>query len=139
MTRCKKDESWSHQNSRFFIIIKGVALSLNIWHSWKALKGLLQNIYLKLELLYHKHHYYVINVTHFSKNTEDYNLKEKTWKTCFLLKCIHTYIQQYIQFLGKLLERYNDAMKTTAWIDWSNTATLRSYFLGYQKQKLLSN
>ena len=37
-----------------FVAIKGVGLSLYIWRSRKTLKGLLQNIYLMLELLYHK-------------------------------------------------------------------------------------
>ena len=35
-----------------FILIKAVGLSLYIWYSRKGLKGLLQNTYLILELLY---------------------------------------------------------------------------------------
>ena len=37
-----------------FIVGKGVALSLDIWPSRKALKCLLQIILLMLDLLYHK-------------------------------------------------------------------------------------
>ena len=40
-----------HQKRRFFIASKGVGLSLDILPSIKALKGLLQNIYLMLDLV----------------------------------------------------------------------------------------
>ena len=39
----------------FFFASKEVGLALDIWHSRKAWKCLLQNIYPMLELLYHKH------------------------------------------------------------------------------------
>ena len=51
---CKNDDLSSHQSSikvPVLIESKGVGLSLEIL---KALKGLLQNVYLMLELLYHK-------------------------------------------------------------------------------------
>ena len=54
---CKKDNGLSHQKSmkfHIFIASKTVVLSLSIGLTRKALKGLLQNIYLMLELLYHK-------------------------------------------------------------------------------------
>ena len=51
MTMCKKDDM---KKSTFFIASKGLGLSSDIWPSRKALKGSLQNIYLKLDLLYHK-------------------------------------------------------------------------------------
>ena len=38
-----------------FIAGKGVGLSLEIWAPRKALKSLLQNIFLMLDLLYYKH------------------------------------------------------------------------------------
>ena len=59
---CKQDESLSHQKSRLFIASKRVGLSLDIWCSRKALKGLLQNIYLRLELLHHKHNLLIATV-----------------------------------------------------------------------------
>ena len=54
MTMCKNYESLLHQKRRFFITSKGVDVSLGIWRSRKAIKSLLQNIYLIWELLYHK-------------------------------------------------------------------------------------
>ena len=51
MTMCKKDDM---KMSRFFIASKGVGLSSDVWPSRKALKGSLQNIYMMLDLLYHK-------------------------------------------------------------------------------------
>ena len=42
---CKKGDSLPHQKSRFFIASTGLGLSLNIWGSRKALKGLLQNMH----------------------------------------------------------------------------------------------
>ena len=53
MTMFKKDDRLPHQKSKFFIASKGVGLTLDIWPLKKALKGLLQNIYLMLDLLYH--------------------------------------------------------------------------------------
>ena len=50
----KKDDRPPHQK-RLFIASKGVGLSLDIWPSRKALKRLLQNIYLMLDVLYYKH------------------------------------------------------------------------------------
>ena len=38
----------------FFIASKGEGLSLDVWHSRKNFKCLLQNIYLLLDLLYRK-------------------------------------------------------------------------------------
>ena len=52
---CKKDERAPHHKSRFFIGSQGVGLSLDTFLSRKALKRVLQNIYLKLDLLYNKH------------------------------------------------------------------------------------
>ena len=54
MTIIKKDDRLPHQKSIFFITSKGVGLSLDIWPSGKALKCLLQDIYLILYLSYHK-------------------------------------------------------------------------------------
>ena len=54
MTMSKKDDRLSHQKSRFFLASKGVGLSLDIWLSRKALEGLLQNMIMMLDLLYHK-------------------------------------------------------------------------------------
>ena len=51
MIICKKDDS---QKSTFSIVSRGVGLSSDIWSLRKALKGSLQNIYLILDLLYHK-------------------------------------------------------------------------------------
>ena len=50
----EKDDRLPHQNSRFFIASKQVGLALGIWPSRKAIKGLLQNIYLILDLVYEK-------------------------------------------------------------------------------------
>ena len=52
---CKKDDRATHHNSRSFIESQGVGLSLDTCLSRKALKRVLQNIYLKLDLLYNKH------------------------------------------------------------------------------------
>ena len=52
MTICKKAENPPHQKWRFFIATKGVDLSLDIWPSRKAFKGILQNTYLMLSLVY---------------------------------------------------------------------------------------
>ena len=52
---CKKDDRASHHKSRFFIASQGVGLSLDTCLSRKALKRVLQNIYLTLDLLYNKH------------------------------------------------------------------------------------
>ena len=52
----------SYQNSiklHIFIASKGEGLSLDTWHSRKA-QSLLQNIYLMLELWYHKHNPLII-------------------------------------------------------------------------------
>ena len=49
----EKDDRLPHQN-RFFIASKQVGLALDIWPSRKAIKGLLQNIYLILDLVYEK-------------------------------------------------------------------------------------
>ena len=46
----------------FFIAYKVVGLSLNIWPSRKALKCLLQNIYLMLDLLYCKCNPFIVTV-----------------------------------------------------------------------------
>ena len=54
MTIHKKHDRLLRQKSRFFIAIKGVCLSADIVPSRKALKGLSQNIYQMLDLLYHK-------------------------------------------------------------------------------------
>ena len=54
MTICKKDDRPPHQKSWLFIASKGVGLFLDIRSARKALKGLLQNICLTLDLLYHK-------------------------------------------------------------------------------------
>lgn len=54
MTTCKKDDGPLCQKTRFFIPSKEMGLSLDIWCSTKASKGLLQDIYLILELLHHK-------------------------------------------------------------------------------------
>ena len=54
VTMCKKCNRLPHQKSRFFIASKEVAFTLAIWPSRKALKGLLQNVYLMLDLLYHE-------------------------------------------------------------------------------------
>ena len=54
-TMCKKNDKPPYQKSRFFIASKGVVdLSLDIWPSRIALTNLLQNIYLTLDLVYHK-------------------------------------------------------------------------------------
>ena len=47
-----------------FIASKVVDLSLDIWCLRKALKGLLQNIYLMIELLYHKHNPFITTVVY---------------------------------------------------------------------------
>ena len=60
MTMYKRDDRPPHQKSRFFIASKEVAL-LDIWLSRKAIKGLLQNIYLMLDL-YHKRNPFIITV-----------------------------------------------------------------------------
>ena len=52
---CKKDDRAPHHKSRFFIASQGVGLSLDTCLSRKALKRVLQNIYLTLDLLYNKH------------------------------------------------------------------------------------
>ena len=52
---CKKDDRTTHHNSRSFIASQGVGLSLDTCLSRKALKRVLQNIYLTLDLLYNKH------------------------------------------------------------------------------------
>ena len=52
---CKKDDRASHHKSRFFIASQGVGLSLDTCLSRKALKRVLQNIYLTLDILYNKH------------------------------------------------------------------------------------
>ena len=52
---CKKDDRATHHKSRFFIASQGVGLSLDTCLSRKALKRVLQNIYLALDLLYNKH------------------------------------------------------------------------------------
>ena len=52
---CKKDDRAPHHKSRFFIVSQGVGLSLDTCLSRKALKRVLQNIYLTLDLLYNKH------------------------------------------------------------------------------------
>ena len=52
---CKKDDRALHHKSRFFIVSQGVGLSLDTCLSRKALKRVLQNIYLTLDLLYNKH------------------------------------------------------------------------------------
>ena len=54
------DDRPLYQKSRFFITSRRVGLSLYISHSRKALKCLLQNIYLLLDLLYHKHNPLII-------------------------------------------------------------------------------
>ena len=50
-TVCKKDDK---QKSRFSITSKGVGISSDISPSRKALTSSLHNIYLILDLLYHK-------------------------------------------------------------------------------------
>ena len=62
MTICKKGERPSHQKSSFFIAGKGVHLSLKIRLSRKSLKGLLQNTYLMLDLVYHKRNLIITTV-----------------------------------------------------------------------------
>ena len=52
---CKKDDRAPHHKSRFFIVSQGVGLSLDNCLSRKALKRVLQNIYLTLDILYNKH------------------------------------------------------------------------------------
>ena len=52
---CKKDDRAPHHKSRSFIESQGVGLSLDTCLSRKALKRVLQNIYLALDLLYNKH------------------------------------------------------------------------------------
>ena len=51
---CKKDDRALHHKSRFFIVSQGVGLSLDNCLSRQALKRVLQNIYLTLDLLYNK-------------------------------------------------------------------------------------
>ena len=48
------------KKSRFFIASKRLGLPLYISHPKKALKCLLQNTYLLLDLLYHKHNPFII-------------------------------------------------------------------------------
>ena len=55
MTGCLMKIIWK---CYIFIVIKAVGLSLYIWCSRKGLKGLLQNTYLILELLYKINPYY---------------------------------------------------------------------------------
>ena len=55
MTMCRKDGRLPHQESRFFLPSKRVGFSLDIRLSRKALKALLQSIYLILDLLHYKH------------------------------------------------------------------------------------
>ena len=52
---CKYDDRAPHHKSRSFIASQGVGLSLDTCLSRKALKRVLQNIYLALDLLYNKH------------------------------------------------------------------------------------
>ena len=52
------------QKFHMVIASKEVDLSSNIWRSRKALKGLLQNIYLMLELSYHKHNPLITTVVY---------------------------------------------------------------------------
>ena len=72
----------SHNSIKFHIFIanKVVGLSLDIWRSRKAFKGLLQNIYLSL-LLYHKRNPLIMTVVDssiffFFLNIYDYNLRK---------------------------------------------------------------
>ena len=55
MSMCKGDNRSPYQKSIFFITSKRAGMSLYISHSKKAVKCLLQNVYLLLDLLYHKH------------------------------------------------------------------------------------
>ena len=60
------------QKFHIFIASKGAGLSLDIRRSRKNLKSLLQNIYLMLQLIYHKHNPLITNIVYgsifFSKN-----------------------------------------------------------------------
>ena len=58
MTMCKNDDRPPDHKSRFFIASKGVSLSA----PRKTLKRLLQNIFLMLNLLYHKHNLIIMTV-----------------------------------------------------------------------------
>ena len=51
MITCRKDERLPHEKSMSILASKGVGLSFDIWLSRK---GLFQNIYLVLDLSYHK-------------------------------------------------------------------------------------
>ena len=61
MTMCKKDDRPPQQKSTVFTASK-VGLSLDICPSRKILKRLLQNIYLMLDLLYHKRNTFIMTV-----------------------------------------------------------------------------
>ena len=52
---CKKYDRAPHHKSRTFFASQGLGLSLDTCLSRKALKRVLQNIYLALDLLYNKH------------------------------------------------------------------------------------
>ena len=52
---CKKYDRAPHHKSRTFFASQGLGLSLDTCLSRKALKRVLQNIYLTLDLLYNKH------------------------------------------------------------------------------------
>ena len=55
---CKRDDRPPNQKNRFFIASE-IGFPLYISTSMKALKYLLQNIYLLLDLLYHKHNPFI--------------------------------------------------------------------------------
>ena len=80
MTICKNNGWSSHQNRRktFFFASKEVGLALDIWRSRKALKRLLQNIYLMLEILYHKHNPLITTAVY--KSTFLRKIKTITWE-----------------------------------------------------------
>ena len=57
---CNRDDRPPYQKSRSFIASKRLGLPLHISHPKKALKCLLQNIYLLLNLLYDKHNSFIM-------------------------------------------------------------------------------
>ena len=71
---CKRDDRPWNQKNRFFIASKRIGLPLYISTSMKALKCLLQNIYLLLDLLYHKDNPFITT-------TVENNIFKKIFKT----------------------------------------------------------
>ena len=71
---CKTFDRPPNQKNRFFIASKRIGLPLYISTSMKALKCLLQNIYLLLDLLYHKHNPFIAT-------TVENNIFKKIFKT----------------------------------------------------------